>query len=231
MMQAKEFFVVEEGVTIPLHYIGRRYYTIASFTAEAKKFGVSRALPTSVLKKFEWGDKIYLAFYEKDKKGPYALIFGYFVIAGINVANDALKTEVNNDKRIKVKDSMDFGSGIVVTRGCGEYIVSSTTVVDNKLSELIEVIEDAGKRLGVKPKVMARGPFSKLTLAKLRGAKFTRSITYVTVPPELLEYFNISDIDFKKKNVNYLKDYKLAKPSKKRKEKVFNEKLDKWLEV
>jgi len=231
MIQASEFFVVDEGVTIPLHYIGRRYYTPATFAAEAKKFGVSRVLPAKTLKKFKWGDRIFLAFHGKDKKGPYALIFGYFTIRGINVGNDVVREAVNKDERIKVKETIDYGSGIPVKRGCGEYIISSTTVVDNKFSELIEVIEDVAKKLGVKVKILTSGPFTKLPLVKLRGAKFTRSITYAKVPPELLEYFNLKEPTGLTKRVNYLKDYKLAKPSKKRKEKVFNEKLDKWLEV
>jgi len=232
-----EFTVVEDGTRIRLHYIGKRFYTMGSFIKEAKRYGVSRALPTSVIKKLKWNDKIYVAFYEKDKRGPYALVFGLFYVQGLNVGNKLVKDAIGNDKRLRVVKSVDFSGsgGKTVVRGCGEYSISSVTYVDNELSELVEIIEDNAKKLNVLAKLMVTGPFVQIPPIKLRGAKFTRSVVYAHVPEELLSY--ISEEGHRKANtkktVAYLDNYNLGRPSEKRKARVREHlstvPLDKWV--
>jgi len=240
MMATQEFRILddnEEGEIILLHYIGKRYYTVASFTKEALKYGVSRALPARFIKKLHWGDIIYTAFHEKDKQGEYALVFGYFVVQGINVSNSLLQEAIKNDKRLKVVGSASGGGRVV--RGCGSYMVEGTTYVDNELSELVEIVEDNARKLNTHVKMMVTGRFVPIEPVVLRGAKFARAILKVKVPKEFLFWFRLSDVTQEKTSVNkktvaYLKDYNLGKPSKRRRRKIedrlYANPLDKWLE-
>ena len=215
----------EEGTTIMLHYVGKRYYTMETFIKEAMKHDVSRALPISVVKKLHWGDKIFLAFDMKSQKGRYALVFGYFYVQGLNVSNPEIKKKVNEDERIKVVKRVTFGGGgIHVTRGCGDYSISAVSYVDNDVSEIAEVIDDIAKKEGIKVKVMVAGMFVRLSPVKLYDAPFTRSIAYVKVPDEffdLVERVNHNKMTGGgKTSIAYLENYKLGKPSKRRKKRV-----------
>jgi len=122
----------EEGKEIKLHYIGKRFYTIETFTKEALKHGVSRAMPVGIIKKLHWGDKIYVAFEHKDQNGKGALVFGYFYVQGLNVSNPIVSEKLKEDDRIKIVKtvkpgggSSGSGGGARVSRGCGSYVVAS----------------------------------------------------------------------------------------------------------
>jgi len=62
-----------------LHFIGKEYYSISKFIKEAKLFGVSRRVNLLMLKKFEFGDKIYLFQWDKTS----SILFGYFIFEKI----------------------------------------------------------------------------------------------------------------------------------------------------
>lgn len=234
-----------KGEIINLHYIGKRYYTIGTFTKEALRYGVSRAMPANVIKTLKWGDKVYTAFYEKDKKGPYALVFGYFIVTGLNVTNPLVIEEAKKDKRLKVEKkemvSSGGGGGTGITRGCGSYVVAETAYVRNTLEELVEILEDTQKRLGVKAKLMVAGRFYSLEPFAIRGAPFTRGLVRVLVPQVpsksrmLTEWKDIVPLEPEKPHVKSLQNYELGKPSKKRKkriqEKLESLPLDKWVKL
>ena len=98
-----------------LHWIGNEYYSIESFISEAEEYGVSRRVPKHILKKMEWGDKVFLATRETGKKKP--VIFGYFYIdrlQGINI------DDLPEDIAVKV---VNAGPVALVKRGCG-YLVA-----------------------------------------------------------------------------------------------------------
>ena len=219
----------EEGTPIKLHYIGKRYYTMESFTKEAEKYGVSRALPVSVVKKLHWGDKIYVAFDMKSSKGRYALVFGYFYVQGLNISNPEIRQKLKEDGRVRIVKEVSYGGsgggrGVSVVRGCGSYSIGSVSYVDNDIYELAEVIDDIAKKENIKVKVMVTGLFVRLSPIKLYGAPFTRSIVHVKVPDEffdLVERVNHDKtIGDEKTAIAYLENYQLGKPSKKRKKKV-----------
>lgn len=223
----------KEGMEILLHYIGKRYYTIETFTKEALKHGVSRALPASVIKKLKWGDRVYTAFYEKDEKGPYALVFGYFIITGLNVTDVEVVEEAKKDERLKVvKVVAPAGGGGRVTRGCGSYEVGGTTYVDNSLDELVDIIEDTAKKMGKKVKIMVAGRFQSTPLIAIRGISFTRGLLRVRIPEDTFRVVT-REIFEEPAGLTGLKGYRLGRPSKRRKRKVKealeSSPLDKWL--
>lgn len=61
-----------------LHWIGNSYYSIASFIKEAERLGVSRRVPSNVIKKMDFGDRIYCISREPNLKSP--VVFGYYDI-------------------------------------------------------------------------------------------------------------------------------------------------------
>jgi len=239
------------GMKIRIHYIGKRYYTVGTFTKEALKHGVSRALPHNAIKKLKWGDRIYTGFYERDEKGTYVQVFGYFTITGINVANPLVTEEVKKDERLKIiktpngfnkSDGGGEGSGATVSRGCGSYEIAGTTYIDNSLEELVEIVGDAEKRLGIHTKLMVAGRFTPLPPVAVRGVPFSRSLVYTVVPKDTFEGLKAQSINIEpeivvpeKSHIVSLKDYKLGKPSPKRKKKVkealSSMTLDKWVQT
>ena len=46
-----------------LHYVGSKLYPKEVFIKEAQKLGVNRCLPTKIIKKLKWGDRILLGTY------------------------------------------------------------------------------------------------------------------------------------------------------------------------
>jgi len=228
----------EKGVELLLHYIGKRYYSVRTFTKEGLQHGVSRALPPNVIKTLNWDDKVYTAFYEKDEKGPYALVFGYFTITGLNVTNPLVTEEAKKDPRLKiVKVEVNGGSKNGVTRGCGSYIIAGRTYIENSLPELVEIIQDAQKRLGVKSKIMVAGKFHPLEPFAIRGAPFTRGVVKAKVPmiPGSSDWRNAIPLEPQGPHITALHNYELGKPSKRRKKQIQEGLesigLDKWVRV
>jgi len=172
---------------IYVHYIGKGLYDIDSFVKEAKKFGVARAIPPSVLKKFNWGDRIYLAQYitkEVDgKKVGFAKIFGYFEIEGINLSG-------SNELKERVRSSLNAtcvgGGGGVVTRRCGSYAIGSVCYVKNDLKVTVETIVKTASDLGEKAKVFATGKLVLMEPIEVE-AKFSRSVVKVEVDPAMIK--------------------------------------------
>jgi len=212
---------------IPLHYIGNRTYGIERFVKEAKNIGVSRTLPTTLLKQMEWGQPVLLAVWrrmseEQDRKTREkgsALVFGYFTITGLNASNQLVQIA---KKHLNIKGSIEYDGGQLVRRGCGTYSVTATHYIDNTLKETVEALEKAMEELGMKEKIFATGQFHELEHFTITPAPFTRSITYVSparIPREILEKIPKYGEQVKeytgKKEINEIKDYRQVKnPSK-----------------
>ena len=219
-MQQEELFLeetikLEEEKTdngVWLHYIGKGLYTIESFVREAKKYGVSRAIPLQMLKKLNWGDKIYLAQnlskVEMDEKNVVvAKVFGYFRVESVQLnASDKLKSEIHNDEKVRAK-IVDSG-GFTVHRACGSYEVSSIAVTNANLSTLAEVIREKEKELGEKAKVFVCGELVLIEPIEI-PAPFTRSLVKVNIDESKLVVKKTLKIESKrKKAVVHVKDYK-----------------------
>jgi len=170
--------LMSEEEFVKLHYVGKGLYNIERFKREAHRYGVSRALPLSIVKKLEDHERIYLAQWNKGK----ALIFGYFTVDGLQYfGSEELKKKIREDERLRVKS--ESYSGEVVIRGCGCYTISSVVHVDNSISELGQIIDDARKELGENVKVFVTGRFYEIEPFEI-PAPFSRGI--VKVPAELI---------------------------------------------
>ena len=212
---------------IRIHYIGKGLYDINSFKKEAKKYGVARALPSTIIKTLKWGDKIYLATYEKSR--GVAIIFGYFIIQGINYnGSERLKQAVRSDERLKVVHEQY--SGREVKRRCGSYQIGSVTYVDNELKELVEIIEDNAvietEKAVIKEqfKIFVTGRFYETPLIQVE-APFSRSI--VKIPVSKLGsnvLFKVEGETVKTRSLASINDYKQRKRLTKKDKAVFESK-------
>lgn len=119
-----------------LHFVGKSYYSIEEFIAEAKDQGVSRAVAPNVLRQMEFGDIVVLA--QGDRKG--STIFGFFVIDTMIGFNSEFLRQAADAGAIESHD----GPRIEVERGCGSYTIFGTATVENreKLSDLIKNAKD-----------------------------------------------------------------------------------------
>lgn len=138
-----------------IHYVGKRLYSIEKFEAEAKKIGVSRAIPIFLLgEKLKFGDMILLARYkfkewrivdvekEDSKKFGDAEIFGYFIIDGLNLPTEITEKILPNLDVVSVDTPK---TPILVSRECGEYVVMSSVQITNSLDEVVDEIKKIGK--------------------------------------------------------------------------------------
>jgi len=137
---------------VKVHYVGKGVYEPKEFIKEAQELGVSRAFPTAFLKgKIEFGDKIYTAQWTKTGQKEFqdrqytetknvgtALIFGYFVVEGVNLpagvsdfVADSVGASASTTKRIKVK------------RKCGKYDVLSIRYTSASMKQIGEAVEEA----------------------------------------------------------------------------------------
>ena len=211
---------MSEEEFVKLHYVGKGLYDIERFKKEAHRYGVSRALPLSIVKKLKDHERIYLAQWNKGK----ALIFGYFTVDGLQYfGSEELKKKIREDERLKVRS--ESYSGEVVIRGCGCYTISSVTYVDNSISELAQIIDDARKELGENVKVFVTGRFYEIEPFEI-PAPFSRGI--VKVPAELIleKEFDVkldpARIKILKKELAKLEGYHQVKRMTKKHKAVLN---------
>ena len=122
-----------------LHYVGAGIYGMDAFAEEAKKIGVHRSIGFNKLKLMEWSDEIFLAEHRKNKRGPYAIVFGYFRVSGISYTlPDEIKKEVIENLDIVRIDESTSGK---IQRECGSYVEGVTTYVNNTLQEILAIIQ------------------------------------------------------------------------------------------
>mgnify|MGYP001564311100 CR=1 FL=1 len=110
---------------IPVHFIGKGKYTPESFAEEAKKVGVSRALPLQVALGLEFGDKILLAM---DMSNCRAYLFGGFVVSGFTPLNLTPEEKKAFFESIKIKKTNKVQE--LIKRGCGTYILETEMVIE-----------------------------------------------------------------------------------------------------
>jgi len=224
-----EYWVITSMVKVPLHFVGQATYKLESFIAEAKKLGVARAIPKNIAKNLEFGDIILLAIFkshkEKDKKKTKrvgkAYVFGYFIIEGLNV-NHEIMEEAEKDLNIKYTSNIT----VTVVRGCGSYVISGTSIVENTLKEVIEAIEKAERKLKKKAKIFLTGRFVPVKPFVLRDIPFTRSIIYVDLPEATMKRMKV-DLP----QVFKIRDYeRVTRRTKKEKEAPLHKPLDEFIQ-
>lgn len=187
----------KEKRPVYITYIGNRVYTPEVFEKEAKKIGVSRAIPPVWAKKLKPGDRIYTLF----KRGEYALATGYFVLSGYSWTS-----EQEGEIRRYIREHPDEfgitecyeGSGQTISRGCGSYVAGGgcyTNDLQGAITHLLEVAKEHGWRM----KIFANGKYYGLPKKKRVKLPFTRGIAeyYLdieTMPEEPIDKTHIGEM-------------------------------------
>lgn len=127
-----------------LHFIGRGYYSVDSFSKEAEKYGVQRRIRPCQAKKMRTGDVVLCAMAGKEEG---ALVFGMFVVNGLAGASQQTIEELKERGQIvEVEDNL---VGQVIKRGCGSYILSGHYQASCSIREIAEVMEKNGDTMFV----------------------------------------------------------------------------------
>jgi len=175
-----------EGYIYYLHYVGKGLYSKTKFVHEARKYGVSRALPASQIKKLEWGEPILLAFYEVIDDVPTADVFGYFYFTRLRHAG--LTAEASDEllSRLDVV-RIDRSPPQLVVRGCGSYIQGGSAIVRDKPRDIIKKAEEIEEKYGIRIKWFVEGDFHSLPQILIRPVKFARGLLKVRLDVDIKE--------------------------------------------
>lgn len=136
-----------------IHFIGKNYYTISKFKAEAQRIGVSRAIAPQVLKKMYFGDIVLLA----QKDGTSTKIFGWFKLTQITGLSDIVVSKIREAGCVTKLDSL---VPMHIERGCGRYDITAqfTITSPDEIMKIIRQTDD--KQLG---RVMIGGTYHDLS--------------------------------------------------------------------
>ncbi len=154
-----------------LHFIGKATYSEELFKAEAKKYGVNRALPPRLALKLKPGDIILLAFKERD----YARVFGYMVVDGYTISSNVLDMLGKYGQPGLECTSVD----IIEKRGCGDIRIISVCTPQSKWEYFTEKLKNIVDSLN-NVKIFVHGKFYELTPFTIR-AKFTMCGMWVDI--------------------------------------------------
>lgn len=105
-----------------LHFIGKSFYSTAGFVAEALEVGVSRAISRSMVGAFQVGDRVFVAFGDKNtprRTTPNmgSLIFGYFTVDTFGLATTMETAQAIFPEQETEKPP----TPVRVVRACGDY--------------------------------------------------------------------------------------------------------------
>lgn len=174
-----------------LHYVGKGLYTKEKFIAEAIRYGVSRAIPSNIIKNLDWGEPILLAFYdiidETNNSIPSAIVFGYFYFTRLRHTGF---TEEANQEFVKKLDVVEVVSSIAnkIVRGCGSYVQGGITIVRDRPKDIIRKSEEIQEKYGIRVKWFLEGDFHKLSPEiVLNPINFTRSLMIVEIDRSISE--------------------------------------------
>lgn len=131
-----------------LHFIGKQYYTQASFVKEAKRYDITRRVSVKQLERMRFGDRVLLAMVD----GASAVAFGSFIITTLSGLSAEAKRVIADKFELVC---VDMG-GTSVRRGCGSYMTGGTYAI--KGADLPEILE-ALKGLENPGKLMVGGKF------------------------------------------------------------------------
>lgn len=118
-----------------LHWIGKQHYTQHRFIKEAKKYGVTRRVSLNIAKQMHWDDRVFCAMLD----GKTGVLFGYFDIDRISGLSPYASTLVCSS----YENSLIDEGGVLILRGCGEYIERATHAVRCELPNIIDVLKEA----------------------------------------------------------------------------------------
>lgn len=114
-----------------LHWIGNSYYSIDGFINEALSMGVSRRIPKHILKKMDWGDRVYcVSRLAQPALKQHPVCFGFFLIEKIH----GIKTFDIPEEMREQFELIWTGPVLSQQRGCGTvqaggyYAVTTSSV-------------------------------------------------------------------------------------------------------
>lgn len=170
-----------------LIYIGKEY---DDFVGEAEKFGVSRNVPAQSASGMVWGEEVLCATFnpypkehfekigkEPDRTGNAELMcsfrFEEFFIRDPVLHAAVMAELISRDMLINVESANEE-----IERDCGAFVITSIAEVSIEISELLKIVRDLAKLLGLKAQVMVGGPLIKVYEEEeyVPGVKFTRGI-------------------------------------------------------
>ena len=123
-----------------LHYIGKSYYDIDTFIAEAQKYGITRRLPLSHIKGMSWGDIVTCV--QKEGSNKSHSVFMEFTIT--RIAGLAQGTSEKLGKLLPMRQLDEEPEE--VTRECGSYETAGTYEFDAPLSDVAQELYELDKK-------------------------------------------------------------------------------------
>lgn len=192
-----------------LHYVGAR--SLDRFISETAKYSVQRAIGFNMLKNFDWGQPVLLAYSlrerelgEKPSRHVAARVFGYFTVSGLTC--DLPKPIMQElASSLNVIEAKDFGaSGLTVNRACGSYSVGAAYYVEDSLQDIVAKAKEICHKHGLDPaafKWFLTGSLKVFQQPLDIKAPWTRG--YVKVQLENLDLAQIQSVPA----VLWIKDY------------------------
>lgn len=205
-----------------LHYVGKGLYKPTIFIREAKKYRVNRAIPWQIARKLKWNEIILLAYYIRGK----AWIFGYFKVENISHTLPMKHIEKLH-KKLNIREVVSLSKNI--SRACGSYTIVGRVYVDNTVEEVVDAIIETAKEVGVKVKVFVGGNLWTLRNPIVVNAPFTRSLTKIKLDVAI-EGTYYGETEIENKTMYIIDNYNLRHYlTKREREKLMTDKLDRWL--
>jgi len=145
-----------------LHFIGRQYYTEASFAKEGRTYGVTRRVSSLQLGCLAFGDRVLLAMAD----GKSSVVFGYFVVEKLSGLSPEAMGAIAEEFPCRLVDR----GGRAIRRGCGSYISGPSIAINAPLKEVadkLKGVQDPGK-------LMVGGTFFEHERVRLKDIAFFR---------------------------------------------------------
>ncbi len=117
-----------------LHFIGSGYYAKDAFAEEATKLGANRRIALRLLGAFKWGDRVWVAQGDMQKRNRSTTfrgseVFGYFTVDAITISPPEILAEDFIGEALEVVEEE-------VVRGCGTYTVVNIFPTSASIAEI-----------------------------------------------------------------------------------------------
>jgi len=161
-----------------LIYIGKAtYQKREDFIKEAKESGVNRCMAKMFIKNLNWGDKIFVADYDR----PIATVYGYFTVDSINFSTEdrleGFHDELN--KLLSVEKEIKPEEPIRVYRRCGSYLLKQQTIIKNSISDLMDKATNLELEMEIRVKAFISGEYHDCPEVELSPLQFSQGLLKV----------------------------------------------------
>ncbi len=135
------------------HFIGGYYSSTDKFISEARKHGISRRAPAQSVRGMQFGDRlIFLRYFD----AANVIAFAEGEITGITLDHEIAK---ELGEKLKAEGKAEFhepegGSGMIVQRECGSFMLLGSWTVSCSLVEVMDMAEEIAKAKDIQLSVM-----------------------------------------------------------------------------